>query len=137
MKTKLTSLLALMLVAVLLLASCGGEEVPSLWDSATYTSDTAVGSGATSVTVSIEAEDKVVTLTVNTDKQTLGEALFELDLINDASFFDTANGMKADWDKDNAYWAFYIGEEYQMIGVGDATLTSGAAYRLVYTVSNY
>ena len=137
MKTKLTSLLALMLVAVLLLASCGGEEVPSLWDSATYTSDTAVGSGATSVTVSIEAEDKVVTLTVNTDKQTLGEALFELDLINDASFFDTANGMKADWDKDSAYWAFYIGEEYQMIGVGDATLTSGAAYRLVYTVSNY
>ena len=142
MKKILTPLLALLLTVSSLFAitSCtenkdaeGGEAV-SMWDSATYKTDTEIGNGATTVLVSIEADGKAVSLTVKTDKENLGDALFELGLINDPSFFDTANGIKADWDKDNAYWAFYIGEEYQMVGVQDAVLSEGSSYRLVYTV---
>ncbi len=132
MKTKFLSALTLLLTLTLILASCAVTET-SLWDSATYTEDTTVGNGAKTLSVDIEAEDKKITITVKTDKYTLGEALFEHCIINDASFFDTANGIKADWDADNAYWSFYKGSEYMMHGVGDEIVSGGEAYRLVYT----
>ncbi|MBO5907657.1 MAG: hypothetical protein J6Q85_05880 [Clostridia bacterium] len=127
---KILSTLALTLALLLLMTSCVRE---ALWESATYSLDTSVGEGAKTVFVEIEAGDKKVTLTVKTDKQTLGEALFELGIINDASFFDTANGIKADWYKDSAYWAFYKGNDYMMHGVGDEIISGGEHYRLAYT----
>lgn len=134
MKRLLEKALVLALAAVMLftLAACK-EEPTGLWADAIYTSDTTVGEGKTSVTVDIVCEDKTVTLTVKTDETTLGDALFELGIINDRSFFDTANGMKADWDKDRAYWSFYIGDEYAAHGVGDEVISDGGAYKLVYT----
>ena len=41
--------------------------------------------------------------------------------------------MKADWDKDKAYWAFYKGEEMMMVGVNDTEIKDGDHYRFVYT----
>ena len=70
---------------------------------------------------------------LQTDKEKLGDALFAEGLINDPTFFDTLNGIKADWDKDQAYWAFCTGEEYMMIGVNDQTISTGDSYRFVYT----
>ena len=105
----------------------------SLWDSASYTESTTVGEGALSFKITVECEEKSITLTVKTDKETLGEALYELELINDPSFFDTANGIKADWNKDKAYWSFYIGDDYAMHGVDAEKITDGAVYKLVYT----
>ncbi len=131
---------ALLLVLVLLFSaiSCKEEtaaDTDGLWSNATYDTDTTLGEGANTVSVEVTAGDKSVTFTVKTDKATLGEALFEHGLINDAAFFDTCNGIKADWDEDQAYWAFYIGDERAAYGVNDskASTTSGAAYRLIYT----
>ena len=137
MKSKILSLVSLLLVTVLLVASCSSDDIDftALWEGATYSSDTTLGDGALSITVSVEAGEKKVILTVKTDSATLGAALYEEGVIDNASFFTVCNGMKADWDAHNAYWAFYIGEEYQMIGVNDATLTDGASYRLVYMTS--
>ena len=134
MKRLLEKGLVLALAAIMLfvLAACA-DEPTGLWADAIYTSDTTVGKGANTVTVDIVCEDKTVTLTVKTDEATLGDALFELGIINDRSFFDTANGMKADWDKDKAYWSFYIGDEYAMHGVGDEVISDGGAYKFVYT----
>ena len=111
----------------------GKIEATGLWTTAKYLEDTTVGEGAKTVLVDIEADGKKLTLTVKTDKATLGEALFELGIINDASFFDTANGIKADWSADQAYWGFYQGDDYMMVGVGDAAISGGEHYRLVYT----
>lgn len=134
MKTA-ASLLALLMLVVCVV-SCGEKvEATGLWENATYLSDTTVGEGANTVTVIITAEEKTVTLTVKTDKATLGEALYEHGIINDATFFDTCIGMKADWDKDAAYWAFYVGDETAQYGVGDerAVTTGNPTYKIVYT----
>lgn len=130
MKTKLLSITTLFLTVIILLTSCAADE---LWGGATYLADTTVGVGANTVSVEIEAGGKSITLTVKTEKETLGEALYELGIINDPTFFDTANGIKADWYKDSAYWAFYKGDEYMMHGAGDESISGGELYRLVYT----
>jgi hypothetical protein len=112
-----------------------GEKIEAvgLWKNATYLSNTTVGDGAKSVTFTVEAEGKMITVTLKTDKETLGEAMFEHDLINDASFFNVLNGMEASWEKDQAYWAFYEGETMMPYGVNDQKITGGESFRFVYT----
>jgi len=136
----LTLALLLMLSLALSLVACG--ETPSdpsaegsLWDTAIYSSDATVGEGSKTVTVSFTAEGKTVTLTVKTDADNLGAALYALALVNDPSFFDTANGMQASWAKHKAYWAFYIGDAYATSGIDDTAVTGGESFSLVYTVS--
>ncbi len=136
---KITAAMLLAVILVLCAVSCigGGEEEP-LWEFATYTSDTTLGDGENTVTVELTAKDKTVVFTVKTDKATLGEALYEHQLINDPSFYNVCNGMTADWNKYNSYWAFYVGDETSqaLYGIGDAqAVTTGEPrYRIVYTV---
>ena len=104
-----------------------------LWEKATYKEDKTLGEGEKTVTVSIEALDKKITLTVKTNSTNLGDALYGLGLVNDPSFFDVANGIKADWDADNAWWAFYIGDTMAPYGINDEAISNGNSYRLVYT----
>lgn len=139
MKTKkiLAFVLALMAVLACFVACSDEEAEPSeteaLWESAIYKEDATVGEGEKTITVSVEALDKKITLTVKTDSSDLGDALYSLGLINDPAFFDVANGMKADWDADKAYWGFYIGDKMAPYGVNDEKISSGNRYRLVYT----
>lgn len=126
---------ALLVVVMMLLAvGCGKEAPTGLWADATYTEDATVGTGIKAVTVLVIAEDTTVTLTVKTDKETLGAALYELELVNDPSFFDTVNGIKADWDANQAYWAFYVGDDYAMVGANDTVIAGGETYKFVYTI---
>jgi hypothetical protein len=105
----------------------------SRWNSATYKKDTQLGEGANKIKVVVKTDDHQITLTVNTDKDNLGDALFELGIINDPSFFDTVNGMRLDWNTDKAYWGFYKSGEYMMVGVNDAPVVGVEQYELVYT----
>ena len=108
-------------------------EASGLWENATYLSDITLGDGEKTVSFTVEAEDKVITITLKTDKATLGEAMYEHGLVNDATFFDTLNGIKADWNKDQAYWGFYQGEEFMMVGINDTEIIGGESYRFVYS----
>ena len=112
-----------------------GEKIEAvgLWENATYLTDTTVGEGAKTVSFTVEADGKMITVTLKTDKATLGEAMYEHELINDPSFFDTLNGMLASWSADQAYWAFYEGETMMPHGVNDENIEGGEAYRFVYT----
>ena len=130
---KISISLISLLAICLCVFSCAKPET-GLWKDATYTKDTTLGEGSVTVKVDVVAEDKTVTFTLKTDAKNLGEALYSLELINDASFFDTLNGMRADWSTDKAYWAFYKGDEYMMVGVDRAPVSEGTHYRLVYTV---
>ena len=141
---KLTSLALLLLAFVMSAVACGngqtttvagGSEQNSLWANATYTEDTALGEGANTFTMKIEAEGKAITLTIHTDALTVGEALYALGLINDPSFFDTCNGIVADWSKDQAYWGFYEGGKLLSYGVDDskATTVGNPNYEMIYT----
>ncbi len=138
MKHTLKSAISLLLAALFILCavSCGGQlDTEALWQSATHTSDATLGEGENTVKIEIAAGEKAVTLTIKTDKATLGEALYEHQLVNDPLFFDVCNGIKADWDKDSAYWAFYVNGESAMYGIGDekAVTTADQSYKLIYT----
>lgn len=68
----------------------------------------------------------------------LGAFLEEEGLIKsegaDDGMFHTVDGEKADWNENQSYWAFYVGEEYAMKGIYDTDIESGAVYKLVYTI---
>lgn len=108
-------------------------EAKGLWEKATYLTNTTVGEGSKTVSFTVEADGSKITITLKTDKATLGEAMFEHKLINDASFFNVLNGIEASWEKDQAYWAFYDGETLQPYGVNDQAINGGESYRFVYT----
>ena len=135
MKRKLRALVATIALFALVVcfASCNKIDAEGLWESATYRKDVAVGEGSKEVSVSVEIEEQSVLITVKTDAANLGQALFDEGIINDASFFDTVNGIKADWNADNAYWAIWQGDDYMMVGASDITISGGESYRLVYT----
>ncbi len=135
---KITTSLLLVVILLFCAVSCAEKvDAVGLWNNATYLSDTTLGDGANTVKVELTVEEQTIIFTIKTDKATLGEALYEHELINDASFFDTVNGMKADWNKDKAFWAFYVGDSTVIAdyGVCDAkAVTAGEpTYRIVYT----
>lgn len=74
----------------------------------------------------------------STDAEMLGAFLEEKGLIDskgaDTGMFHTVDGEKADWNVNQSYWAFYLGEEYAMTGIYDTPITDGAVYKLVYTL---
>lgn len=110
----------------------------SLWNDAYYKEDAEIGEGKTTVYVKVEAQNKSVTLTVHTDKTTLGEALFEYELIDGDEgeyglYVKQVNGIKADYDTDKAYWAFFKDGEYMNSGVDQTEISDTEHYELVYT----
>ena len=72
---------------------------------------------------------------IHTDKETVGEALQELNLIDGEEgeyglFVKTVNGITADYDTDGVYWAFYVNGEYATSGVDVTQITEGDSYAL-------
>ena len=70
---------------------------------------------------------------IHTDKETVGEALLDLELIaGDEGEFGlyvkTVNGITADYDVDQTYWAFYVNGEYAMSGVDATEIEDGVSY---------
>lgn len=70
---------------------------------------------------------------IHTDKKTVGEALLELELIDGEAgefglYVKTVNGITADYDVDQTYWAFYVDGEYALAGVDVTAIEEGAAY---------
>ena len=144
MKKTMQSLAALMLVILLAFSCAACKAAPatpaaeSLWDTATYQADTELGSGAKTVNVEVKAGEKTVTFTLHTANETVGAALLEQNLIagEDSAYglyIKTVNGIKADYDTDGAYWAFYENGEYAMSGADTTNITDGVVYGFTYT----
>ena len=86
----------------------------------------------------MKAQDKAVTFTIKTDKDTVGAALMDHGLIDGDEgpyglYVKVVNGMTADYDVDQHYWAFYMNNEISMTGVDVTAITEGATYQLVYS----
>ncbi len=45
----------------------------------------------------------------------------------------TVNDENADWDKDKAYWCFYVNGEACMVGIAEQVVEDGDAFEIVYT----
>ena len=109
-----------------------------LWANATYLEDTTFGEGAKTVQVKVVVDGKSITFTIKTDADIVGAALMENGLIAGEEgayglYVKTVNGMLADFDVDQTYWAFNIGGEMAMTGVDQTEITEGTVYQLVRT----
>lgn len=105
-------------------------------DSKTIETTEAAGASFTFVVTDLEGKEESFDIT--TTKATVGEALLDEGLISgtDSEYglmVDTVNGVTADWDADQTYWAFYIDGEYAMTGVDQTAVTAGATYSFVLT----
>ena len=140
MKKTLKSTLSIILslLFVLCFVSCNNASNTDIWENATYKTDTEFGSGAKTLVVEVKVNEHVVSFTIKTDKNTVGAALIEHNLIagEDGAYgmyVKVVNGMTADYDIDQTYWSFYINGEYGMTGVDTTEITEGYVYQLVYT----
>ena len=114
-----------------------GIEDEGLWAGATYKENKEFGSGSKTVVVEVKIEEKTVTFTIKTDKETVGAALLAEGLISGEEgpyglYIKVVNGITADYDVDRSYWAFYIDGSYAMTGVDGTPIDEGAVYRLAY-----
>ena len=95
-----------------------------------------LGEGAHSFTLEIkDAEGKAVTATINTDEETVGAALSKLDIIQGEQseyglYVKVVNGITADYDKDQTFWAFYVDGASSQTGVDMTAVTDGSVYTL-------
>ena len=113
-------------------------EEAGLWADAVYTEDKEFGVGEKTLVCEVKAEDKTVTFTVKTDKKTVGEALIEHGLVEGDEgtyglYIKKVNGILADYDVNQCYWAFFIDGEMAMSGVDGTDITEGVTYQLVYS----
>ena len=130
---------ALALAAILcmsILSACGGDPTDP-WSDATYTRDTTLGEGEKTVTVEVAVNDHLITFTIKTDADVLGDALFETGLCVGEEgpyglYVKYTNGIMADYDVNQKYWALYIDGEYALTGVDSTPITEGTVYRLAY-----
>ena len=105
-------------------------------DAPVVTDGATLGEGAHSFTLEItDLDGKTITATVNTDEETVGAALLKLNVVQGENsdyglYIKTVNGVTADYEKDQTYWAFYIDGEYAQTGVDMTAVTDGSTYKL-------
>ena len=102
------------------------------------------GCGKNTATAPGEKEFKLIVVdkdatetefTIKTDEATVGDALLEEGLISGEEgpyglYVTEVNGIKAVYEEDGYYWAFYIDGEYAMAGVDATDVQDGAEYTL-------
>ena len=126
-------------ITILCFVSCGEKPgTDDLWANALYTENTEFGSGEVSVSLEVKVLDKSVEFVINTDKQYLGDALIEHNLIEGEEgayglYVKKVNGIIADFDIDQSYWTLKKDGETMMVGVDGAEIANGEHYELEYT----
>lgn len=112
------------------------QETTAAEETTASVESTVLGEGKTRFILSVVEQDGTETqFEIHTDKQTVGEALLDCDLVEGDQgeyglYIKKVNGIEADYDKDGTYWAFYINGEYATTGVDSTDITDGATYSL-------
>lgn len=131
--------LYLIIVLALLLCSCSEKKLEAdIWKEAIYTQDTELGSGVKTVVVEVVTPEKSISFTIHSDKETLGDALLEHNLIEGEQsiygiYIKKVNGILADYDINESYWGFNRNGESMQTGVDGVKFSDGEHYELVYT----
>ena len=135
-------LLCMMLIVAMAFTTVGcgtkdkdGNNQPSTEvQSLTETENNVLGEGQTKFLCTVVDKDGNETnFEIHTDKETVGEALLEVELIEGENgeyglYVKTVNGITADYDVDQTYWAFYVNGEYASTGVDATAIEEGATY---------
>ena len=132
MKKLLSMILALLLV--LAVTGCGGVGNDLPLEEKVVEDGATIGEGAITFAAQVEDLDgNVVSFTVKTDKTIVGEALQELGVLQGEEgpyglYIKTVNGVTLDYDKDGAYWAFYVDGAYAVAGVDETEIVETSRY---------
>lgn len=123
MKRIISALLAL--VMLFTLAACS-KKAEKLSDPVSFT------------VIVTDLEGNETTFEYTSDAASVGEALVAEGLVvgHEASYglyIDAVNGIAADWDNDQTYWAFYINGEYATTGISDTKIIADDIYGLTLT----
>jgi len=130
-KTKLLAVIfciALIAMSALFLYSCESKE------------EGVLGKGKTSFNLQIIEKDGTITnYVVKTDEKTVAAALQHKDVNMipsdmDVNDFNTIKGIKADFEADFSYWAFYIEGEMAWDSAYNTDVVEGYNYAFKYTV---
>ena len=111
-----------------------GENKPQETEEGTALEAQVLGEGQTMFLFTVVDKDGNETnFEIHTDKETVGDALLELELIDGevgefGLYVKNVNGITADYDVDQTYWAFYVNGEYAMSGVDATTIEEGMTY---------
>jgi hypothetical protein len=76
-------------------------------------------------------EIRFVTSAANVGDALVGAGLISGDQSTYGLYVKFVNGVEADYDKDQSYWAFYINGQYAMTGVDSTPITDGETYSFV------
>ena len=81
----------------------------------------------------VDKNGNETTFNLSTDKATVGDALLAEGLIEGEAgayglYVKKVNGIVADYDINQTYWAFYINGEYAFTGVDATPVEEGATY---------
>ena len=132
----LSFILCIVLIAAMALiaSGCNANENNTPTDSGETYEVTTLGTGQTVFHFTVVDKDGNEThFEIHTDKTTVGEALLELNLIEGEAgayglYVKMVNGIVADYDADQTYWAFYENGEYATSGVDTTNIVAGATY---------
>lgn len=142
-KTRIVSIVCVILAALLCLCGCEAKQTAASHTATSAAVDLSnaekLGEGDRQFYFTVTFPDGTVkAYDIATNETTVGAALAALDLAQGEQtqyglFVKTIGGVRADYDLDHAYWAFYIDGEYAMTGVDGADITDGSVYAFVYT----
>ena len=122
MKRILSLLLAL--VMMFALTACAGKKAP--------------GEPVAFQVIVTDLDGNETTFAYTSDAASVGEALLAEGLITGEAgeyglYITSVNGITADWDADQTYWAFYINGEYATTGIDGTEIVAGTTYGLTLT----
>lgn len=112
----------------------GNNQLSTEAQGSTENENNVLGEGETKFAFVVVDEDgNETSFEIYTDKTTVGEALLEVDLIAGETsefglYVKTVNGITADYDVNQTYWAFYVNGEYATAGVESTTIEEDAIY---------
>ncbi len=83
----------------------------------------------------IDREGNETETEITTSEKTVGAALKKEGIIDGEQgpygiYIKSVNGIKADYDEDKTFWAFYIDGEFASVGVDSAEIKPGSVYTL-------
>lgn len=134
----LSFIVCMVLIAAMALGMSGCNDLPEETETrpTVFTDGQSLGQGAAQFTLEVvDLDGSTATAQVSTDKETVGEALQELGLLEGEQgafglYIKTVNGITYDYDTDGVYWGFYIDGEYALSGVDGTDIVDGSTYTL-------
>ena len=136
---KLTAMLLALILALSLTACASAGDTEESTGTPPAEPAAVLGEGGTVFDFAVtDLEGNTTLFEIHTDKTIVGDALEELGLIQGDEgpyglTVETVNGITADWDTDQAYWALYVDGEYALTGVDQTEIAEGSAYSMVLT----